>query len=225
MVARKIAAAEPRQERIAGALERIRLLVRRRQVEPQHLARNVEAAAVEDEIAGAVVDAGARLGRRDQAAQHRRHPLRIDREFKPGHAFIAEALAWLQFEQPVPVDVGAVAVGGGGGGNGAGDDLALHHEALDPGVDQAGTELRQVEDAEDERDEARDVERDDTPRQAGEALADEELPGALGEAAKSALAIGPRHAARQARKRVAPRIAPRIAPKIVPGTRRRLAGS
>ena len=204
-VARKIAAAEPRQERVAGALERIRLLlVRRRQVEPHHLARNVEVAAVEDEIAGAVVDAGARLGRRDQAAQHRRHPLRIDRELKPGHAFVAEVLARLQFEQPVAVDVGAVAVGGGGGGDGAGDDLALHHEALDPGVDQAGAELRQVEDAEDEGDEARDVERDDAPRQAGEALADEELPGALGDAAKPALAIDLRHAARQAGERVAP---------------------
>ena len=187
--------------------------VRRRQVEPHHLAGNVEVAAVEDEIAGAVVDAGARLGRRDQAAQHRRHPLRIDREFKAGHAFVAVVLARLQFEQPVAVDVGAVAVGGGGGGDGAGDDLALHHEALDPGVDQAGAELRQVEDADDQRDQARDVERDDAPRQAGEALADEELPGAPGDAAKPAFAIDLRHAARQAGERVAP------------GTRRRLAGT
>ena len=106
--------------------------VRRRQVEPQHLAGNVEVAAVEDEIAVAIVDAGARLGRRDQAAQHRRDALRIDRELEPGDAFVAVVLARLQFEQAVAVDVGAVAVGGGGGGDGAGDDLALHHEALAP---------------------------------------------------------------------------------------------
>ncbi len=91
---------------------------------------------------------------------------------------------------------------------------------LDPGVDQAGAELRQVEDAEDEGDEAGDVERDDAPRQAGEALADEELPGALAEAAKPALAIDLRHMARQAGERT------RQAGKwVAPGTRCRLPGT
>ena len=179
------------------------LLVRRRQVEAQHLAGNVEIAAVEDEIAVAVVDAGARLGRRDQPAQHRRDALRIDREFEPGHALVAEVVARLQFEQPVGVDVGAVAVGGGRGGDGAGDDLALHHEALHPRVDQAGAELRQIEDADDQRDQARDVERDDAAGEAGEALADEELPGAPRDAAQSALGIDLRDAARQIGERVA----------------------
>ena len=93
--------------------------------------------------------------------------------------------------------VGAVVVGGGGGGDGAGDDLALHHKALHPRVDQAGAELRQVEDADDQREQARDVERDDAPGEAGEALADEELPGALRDAAQAALIVDARDALRQ----------------------------
>ena len=72
----------------------------------------------------------------------------------------------------------AVAVDGGRGGDRAGDDLALHQQALHARVDQAGAELRQIENADDERDQARDVEEDDAAREAREALADEELPGA-----------------------------------------------
>ena len=136
------------------------------------------------QIAVRVVDAGARLGRRNQTAQHRRDALRIDRELQAGDALVAVVLARLQFEQAVAVDVGAVAVGGGGGGDGAGDDLALHHEAFDPRVDQAGAELRQIEDADDQRDQAGDVERDDAPRQTRKALADEELRSPARDAAK-----------------------------------------
>ena len=68
-------------------------------------------------------------------------------------------LTGLQFEQVVAIDVGAEAVGGGRRGDRPGDDLALHHEALHARVDQAGAELRQIENADDERDKARDVER------------------------------------------------------------------
>ena len=67
----------------------------------------------------------------------------------PVTPLVAEVVAGLQFEQAVAVDVGAVAVGGGGGCDRAGDDLALHDEALDARVDQAGAELREVEDADD----------------------------------------------------------------------------
>ena len=201
VVARKIAAAEPHFHGVPAALEEVRLLlVRRRQVEAQHLAGNVEVAAVENEIAVAVVDARARLGRRDQPAQDRRDALGIDRELEAGEAVVGVVLDRRQVEQAVAVAVAAVAVGGGGGGDRAGDDLALHHEALHPRVDQAGAELRQIEDADDERDQARDVERDDAAGEAREALGDEELPGALGDAAKPALAIDPRDMARQHRR-------------------------
>ena len=54
--------------------------------------------------------------------------------------------------------------------DGVGDDLALHQQALDARVDQAGAELRQIEDADHQHDQAGDVEEDDPPRQAREAL-------------------------------------------------------
>ena len=215
-IERQVAAAEPAAERVHHAPHGAGLgLVRRRQVEPHHLAWDVEVAAVDDEIAVAVVDARARAGRRDQAAQHRRHALGVDREFQAGDALVDRSvvLARLQLEQPVAVHGAAVAVGGGGGRNRAGDDLALHHEALHPRVDQAGAELRQIENADDEREQARDVERDDAAREAREALADKELPGALHDTAQAAVLVSGGDPARQTRKRV------------TAGTRRRLVGT
>jgi hypothetical protein len=52
----------------------------------------------------------------------------------------------------------------------------LHQQALNPGVDQAGAELRQIENADDQREQADDVERDDAPRQAGETQDKEKMP-------------------------------------------------
>jgi len=49
---------------------------------------------------------------------------------------------------------------------------------LNARVDQAGAELREVENADDERDQACNVERNDAPGETGETLSDEELPGA-----------------------------------------------
>ncbi len=50
-------------------------------------------------------------------------------------------------------------------------------EALHPRVDQAGAELRQIENADHQREQAGDVEEDDAAREARKALRDEELPG------------------------------------------------
>ena len=73
--------------------------------EAQHVAAAIEVAAVEDQPAVAVVDARARLGRRDQAAQHRRDAFRIDREIQPEYSSRhAVAFAGLQIEQAVGID-------------------------------------------------------------------------------------------------------------------------
>src|SRR5262245_1462037 len=60
--------------------------------------------------------------------------------------------------------------------NGAGDDFALREQALHARVDQSGAELRQVEHAGDERDQASEIEEDDTSSETGEALRYEEMP-------------------------------------------------
>ena len=44
------------------------------------------------------------------------------------------------------------------GGDGAGDDLALHQQALHARVDQAGAELREIEDADEQREQAGEIE-------------------------------------------------------------------
>jgi hypothetical protein len=53
-----------------------------------------------------------------------------------------------------------------------------HQQALRPRVDQAGAELREIQHARDQREQARDVERDDAAGEAGETEREEELPGA-----------------------------------------------
>src|SRR6185312_11251060 len=71
--------------------------------------------------------------------------------------------------------------------------------------DQAGAELRQIKDADDESEQAGDVEENDAARQAREALADEELPDALGHPAQTAVAIDAEKASRQAGEAVGAR--------------------
>ena len=61
-------------------------------------------------------------------------------------------------------------------GDGDGDEVALHDQALHPGVDQAGAELGEIEDAEHEGEQAGDIEKHDAPGEARKALRDEELP-------------------------------------------------
>ena len=67
----------------------------------------------------------------------------------------AVAFAGLQLEQPVGIDRDGVGLDGGRGGDRAGDDFALHQQALHARVDQAGAELRQIENADDQREQAR----------------------------------------------------------------------
>ncbi len=180
-VERQIAASEPGPDRDPGTLEKSRPLgIDRRQVEAHHVAAPVEIAAVEQQHAFAVVDARARLGRRHQPAQHRRHPLGIDREFDGREPVVGRpvALARVQLHQPFGRDRDRVGLDRRRGRDGAGDDLALHLQALHARVDQAGAELREVKNPDDEGEQSGDVEKDDAPGEAGKALGEKELPRA-----------------------------------------------
>jgi hypothetical protein len=61
---------------------------------------------------------------------------------------------------------------------GAGDDLALHQQALDARVDQTGAELRQIENTDHEREQPGHVEEDDAPAQARKSDVRDQLPPA-----------------------------------------------
>ena len=126
-----------------------------------------------------IENAGACFGRRNQPVQHRRDALRIDRKIQPG-IFVGGAvgLARLQIEQPVGIDGDGVGLDGGGGRDRAGDDLGLHQQALRARVDQAGAELRKIEDARHQRDKAGQVQRDDAAGEARERQREEKLTGA-----------------------------------------------
>ena len=172
------------------------------EVEAQHVAAAVEIARVEQQRALAVVDARLRARRQHQAAQQRRDAFRIDREFERRERLVdrAVALAGLQFEQLVGIDRDRVGLDRRRGRDRARDDLALHQQALHARVDQAGAELRQIEDADDQREQAGDVEQDDAPRQARRALRDEEAPAPRPKARRTRRS----HAARDARHFASP---------------------
>ena len=191
VIGRQVAAPEPGADGDEGALDDARLLgVGRRQIEAQHVTAAVKAAAVENQRAVAVIDAGARLGRRDEPPQQRRDAFRIDREFVTEQRVVARAvaLAGLQLQEPVGIDADGVGLDGRGCGDRPGDDLALDEQALHPRIDQAGAELGEIENAENEGEQAGDVEEHDPAREAREALGDEEMPAVARQARDAVLA-------------------------------------
>ena len=179
-----------RLHRLPEPGQRVGLLgVGRRQVVAQHLAARIERVGIEDQRAVAIIDAGAAAGRLHQRAQDRRRALGIDGEFeRVGQAVVVGAgLALLLLEQFLGIELHLVGVDAGRGGDGAGDDLALRQQALHLGIDQAGAELVEIEDARDQDGEPDQIEHDDAPRQAGEAVPEGAV---LGEPAEAALACG-----------------------------------
>ncbi len=116
-IERQVAAIEPGPDRDRHPFDETGLLDRRRrQFEAQHVAAAVEAAAVQNEPAVAVIDAGAGLGRRNQPPQHRRDAFRIDGKIQSG-GFIRRAVgfAGLEVLQPVGIDGDGVGLDGGRG--------------------------------------------------------------------------------------------------------------
>ena len=163
-----------RLDRLPERGERVRLLgVGRRQVVAQHLASRIERVGIEDQRAVAIIDAGAASGRLHQRAQDRGGALGIDGEFeRAGERVVAGVPALFALEQLLGIELHLVGVDAGGSGERAGDDLALGEQALHFGVDQPGAELIQIENARDEDREPDQVQHDDPPRQAGEAVAE-----------------------------------------------------
>ena len=78
-VERQIAPSKPRAHLGDGAPDQTGFrCIRRRQIEAQYFSRAVQILAVDQENTVAVINARARFGGRDKAAQDRRHALRID---------------------------------------------------------------------------------------------------------------------------------------------------
>ncbi len=108
------------------------------QIEPRNVTAPVEIAAVDQQLPLAVIDPRAGPRRRHEPAQQRRHGLGVDREIERRDDVLAKPhrFAGLHLQQLVLVDADRVGVDRRGGGDGPGDDLALHQQALDPGLDQ-----------------------------------------------------------------------------------------
>ena len=96
-------------------------------------------------------------------------------EYSSGHAV---TFAGLQIQQAVGIDGDGVAFDGRRGRDRFRDDFRIDHQALRPRLDQAGAKLREIEDARHQRDEAREVERNDAAGEAGKGQREEKLPGA-----------------------------------------------
>src|SRR5262249_26028390 len=151
-IGRQVAATEPRTDRDVGPFDNSRPFRSwRRQVKTQYVAAAIKVAAVEDQRAVAVIDARPRIGRRYQPPQQRRHPLRGDGKFETKKRVIGRAIAFarLQFQKSLRIDIDGVRLRRLSGDR-DGDELALNNQALYPRVDQAGSELGEVNDAQPE---------------------------------------------------------------------------
>ena len=167
--------------------------VGRRQIEAQHVAAAEQIAAVDQQHAVAIVDARARLGRRNQTAQHRRDALRIDREFDAVQRLFGRAVAFarsadsssLSGSMVIDESVSTVA------------EAAMAPAMISPCTSRLCTRAsirparnwREIDDADGKREQPGDVEDDDAAGEARGALRDEKLPGAaqpLGHLAQAA---------------------------------------
>ena len=185
LVARQAAAREPAAHRVHAALDQAGLFgAGRRQLEAQYVATAAEIAAVEDERAIRAVDARTRVGRQHETAQQRRHALRIDGEFVAVQQVVRRpvAFAGLQLEQAIRVDRERIVLHRRGARDGARDHLALYAQAARARLDQPGAQLGELENADHQHHQAREVENDDAAGEAREALRDEDLPGVAGDA-------------------------------------------
>ena len=153
-----------------------------RQVGADDVGAQKERAGIEQLRAVAVIDAGAQGRRGDDAAQERGHPLRIDREVELLHGVVRRRriLGRLLLQKTLGIDLDRTRPGRRRGGDGARHDLALGQQRLDAGIDEPFAELVEIEDADDQGDEAGEIEDQDSPGQAGEGVDRDRLEEAAG---------------------------------------------
>ena len=130
--------------------------------------REGHVAGVDDSHARAVVDPGARAGRRHQPLQHRPDAARIDGELERRRSLLGRdggRLARRGLQQLLGIHRDRGVVGAGGSADGGRDDLALGLQALHAGVDEALAELVDVEEQHQQGREPAEVQHDDAARE------------------------------------------------------------
>src|SRR4029078_10509093 len=146
--------------------------VRWRKIKPEHVTTAIQISTVEDQNSIAIVNACARLCRRHETPQYRRYTLGVDGKFDSGQRFIGRAVAFatLQFEKALWIDRERIGFDCRRRSDRAGNNFALRKQALHARINQAGAELREVQHAGNEGDQAGKVEEDDAAGEAREAL-------------------------------------------------------
>ena len=134
----------------------------------QDAAQPDERARVEKKRAVAVIDPGARVELRDDAAQQGRHLLGIDGELQGGGVILLAvgALARMKLQELVGVERDRVVLDRRRGRDGPGDDVALGAQRLRLRVDEAGAQLVEIHEAEQHDGKAGQVQEHDAAREA-----------------------------------------------------------
>ena len=143
------------------------LLVRRGEIRAQDRRAAGQRARVDQEVPIAIINPRAGAGRRDEPAQQWSDAFGVDREFEGGPRFLGHvvALARRKLQQPFGIDRDRIGIDRRRGGDCRGDDLALGREALHARIDQSGAKLVEIEETDEQRDKAAEIEHDDAPRQ------------------------------------------------------------
>jgi len=139
--------------------------VERRQVRLHDVAARIEEAAVDNQVAVLVDDAGAHRGVGEQALQHGAGSFRVDGKVEARHLVGVGQHLLAAVSKRVGVDHDGAGVDGCRARHGGGDDLCLRRQALYARVDEALAELVEVENARHEHDEAEQVEQHDAAGQ------------------------------------------------------------
>ena len=127
--------------------------------------RGLSVCEFEQHVAGRIEDAGAGVGRRDEAMQHRADALGIDREHQRIVLARRRGIAGREIEQLVGIDEQRIGVDRGRGRDRRGDDVGLGGQALRARLDDVGAEVIEQQEAGHQGRQTAEIERDDASRQ------------------------------------------------------------